>query len=216
MDNATESENSSITVQSQTTGRYITVYGTMEAGLAPLEVDLNADITYDVPMTRLSYFSSQPPGGVTLVEDNGTSATHYTVRITAPGLYYFTVSDNQTEDNESRINKDHVSILVPDRTELDTLLKGKWGGMKDALAQSAVNDAISWFDNSTKEVYTEAFTALSAQLPQIVQNLNNIQLLEMQNNIAKYDIRVFKNGNEFSYHLVFVKDKNGFWKIKAF
>jgi hypothetical protein len=161
-------------------------------------------------------FSYTGPGAVANMGDNAT-LMEFERRITEPGLYYITTEDNETIDNVTKVlHSDTIAIMADNRTSLDMKLKAKWEGMKGSLSQSNVNNAISWFDNSTKEGYTEAFTALSAQLPQIAQDLNNIQLLDMQNSTAKYDIRIFKNGNEFSYYLVFVKDKNGIWKIKSF
>ncbi len=208
-DNATDA----INVRASTAGNHITLTGSPSSGITPLEFTMNLTKTYAGTTYAFSYTG---PGAVDNMGDNAT-IMEFKRRVAEPGLYYITAEDNETLDNGTQIlHTDTMAIMADNRTALDAKLKEKWEGMKAALSQSNINNAISWFDNSTKEGYTEAFTALFSQLPQIAQDLSNIQLLDMQNSKAQYDIRIFRSGNEFSYYLVFVKDKNGIWKIKAF
>jgi len=36
------------------------------------------------------------------------------------------------------------------------------------------------------------------------------------NDSAEYDIRTIEDAKEYSYYLLFVRDRNGLWKIWAF
>ena len=99
---------------------------------------------------------------------------------------------------------------------MDALLRAKWEGMKGALSQGNIEDAISYFDDPSKSGFKEHFTVLSPVLSQIVQELNDIQLIGMMTNAIEYDIRTIRNGIEYSFYLLFVRDKDGLWKIRSF
>jgi pyruvate dehydrogenase complex dehydrogenase (E1) component len=107
-------------------------------------------------------------------------------------------------------------VHVHSSEEMDALLKSKWEGMKGALVQGNVEGAISYFDDFSKAGYKEHFTVLSPIVSQIVQELNDIQLIRMMKNAIEYDIRTTRNGKEYSFYLLFVRDKDGLWKIRSF
>lgn len=130
-----------------------------------------------------------------------------------PGLYFpkLTVADSQYNTyTETTI------VHVLSREEIDVLLRAKWEGMKGALVQGNIEGAISYFDDFSKAGYKEHFTVLSPIVSQIVQELNDIQLIRMMKNAIEYDIRTTRNGKEYSFYLLFVRDKDGLWKIRSF
>jgi predicted component of type VI protein secretion system len=96
----------------------------------------------------------------------------------------------------------------------------KWEGMKEALAGQNVEEALTYFTQVSRELYNEMFTALRAQLPQIAQEMQNIQFIHSENNTSKYRIREpeLYDGQTVSitYYIYFVLDKDGIWRIYKF
>ncbi len=88
--------------------------------------------------------------------------------------------------------------------------------MRQALTQNDIDGAASFFDDFSKDACKGTFTALSPLLPQIAQELGDIQFIRMMKNSAEYDIRTIEDGKEYSYYLLFVRDENGIWKIRSF
>jgi hypothetical protein len=88
--------------------------------------------------------------------------------------------------------------------------------MRTELLNGNIDNALIYFDESSKGDYQEAFRLLSSFLPVIVQELTDIQFIEYVNNTAIYDIRAVRDGLELSFQLLFSKDFNGIWKITSF
>jgi PKD repeat protein len=130
-----------------------------------------------------------------------------------PGLYFPRVT---VTDNQGNIYTETTLVNVLSREEMDAFLRSKWEGMKGALSQGDIEGAISYFDDSTKSGYKEHFTVLSPMLPQIVQVLNDIQFIGMMKNAIEYDIRTTRDGIQYSFYLLFIRDKDGLWKIRSF
>jgi hypothetical protein len=130
-----------------------------------------------------------------------------------PGIYFPRVT---VMDNQGNVYTETTLVNVFSREEMDALLRSKWEGMKGALSQGDIDGAISYFDDLTKSGFKEHFTVLSPVLSQIVQELNDVQFIGMMKNAIEYDIRTIINGIESSFYLLFVKDKDGLWKIRSF
>jgi len=145
-------------------------------------------------------------------EITGTEAT-VMAQYQYPGLYFPKVTVTDTQGN---VYTETTLINVLSREEIDALLRAKWEGMKSALVQGNIEGAISYFDDFSKAGYKEHFTVLSPIVSQIVQELNDIQLIRMMKNAIEYDIRTTRNGKEYSFYLLFVRDKDGLWKIRSF
>ena len=79
---------------------------------------------------------------------------------------------------------------------------------------------MNYFNDDTKELYNEIYTALYDNLPQIVEDMQDVELIYIEDNLAKYRIR--KNelyGGEtitITYYLYFTKDEDGLWKIHRY
>jgi len=186
-----------------------------ESGLTPLEFTLNLAKTFG-GITPTYSFSSTGPGTVENLGDNETTM-QFKRRVTAPGLYVITVDDYETLDNGTVIpHSDTVSVMAEDLTAFDLKLKQKWAGLRSALSGMDVNNASCFFDNSTMRTYAELFIAMPDQMPQMAQDMSDVQLITTKNGQAEYDLRVVRNGKVFSYYLQFVKDKSGLWKIKSY
>jgi hypothetical protein len=188
---------------------HITITADTEMGISPLETTLRIEGSFS--FAQAPVFSYAGPGEVQLIEN--PSPTEYRMRMTTGGIYTFMA---EAKDPQGNTYTDTVSVTVLTKAELDAMLKAKWEGMRSALADNDVNKALSYFDDSSRNDYRELFLALSAYLPQIAQELADIQFIRMVESAAEYDIRTIRDGKEYSFYLLLVRDKNGLWKINTF
>ncbi|MBI4697893.1 MAG: hypothetical protein HY758_03010 [Nitrospirae bacterium] len=207
-DTAGNTATTSITVNAVTSGNYIKLSSNIESGISPLEVTLKIDGSFSIDASSMS--ASGPLG----IEWLSSSYDEYRVRMTAEGIYNVTASST---DPLGVVQQDSIQIIVQNKNQLDILLKAKWEGMKTALASQDVAGAVGYFTDETKQTYSEILTVLSDQLPQLVQNMQDIQLIYSTNNAAKYRIRRNENYNgqtiTITYYIYFSRDKDGIWKI---
>ena len=108
------------------------------------------------------------------------------VRLPAAGLYFVTAEASDEEDNQYTHT---IALLVVDGLALDAALRSKWDGMKQAMATRDTQAAVNFFAEETKDLYQEVFTFLSPQLPQLVQEMQDIELIWAEDQTAQYRIR---------------------------
>jgi len=198
----------SIKVNAETAGNYIQLSAIPDSGLPLFQTTLNVGGSFGFTESTIIHTG---PDQVEILEN--TNINEHTAKMTTPGIYYFTGKVSNASD---QIYTDTIAVQVFDGAELDTLLRAKWMGMRQALVQNDIPTAASFFIESKKNAYREIFTALSSKLPQISHALDDIQLIKITYNSAEYDIRTTHNGHIYSYPLRFVKDTDGLWKIKSF
>jgi YVTN family beta-propeller protein len=99
---------------------------------------------------------------------------------------------------------------------LDSLLRGVWNGMKTAMLAGNVDQAVSNFCEETREKYREVYTALAVQLPQIAQEMGEMEFLVFKENMAIFRIKrndiIQGEEQEISYRIYFVY-QDGTWLI---
>ncbi len=99
---------------------------------------------------------------------------------------------------------------------LDAHLRTIWGGMKEAMINGNIEQAVSAFSETTHEKYSEIYSVLSTELSQIAQEMTEIEPLAYQNNLAIYRIKRIDeiNGEEhgISYRVYFLYE-NEKWTI---
>jgi hypothetical protein len=208
-DNAGNMETTTITLYRDTSEGYIRLTADTYTGLAPFETVLRLDGPVD--MTASSITVTDAVNAQVL---STTSEMAYIVRLLAPGLYFLTA---EATDYAANIYTYTVAILVVDRTALDTMLQAKWGGMKHALANRDVAQAVQYFTDETKGLYQEIFALLSDQLPQLMQEMQDIELMAVEDNAATYRMRRTQlYGGQLltiTYYAYFRPDRTGLWKI---
>jgi hypothetical protein len=138
----------------------------------------------------------------------------YRVRLTAEGIHTFTA--NVIGPDGNTIYQDTVAIVVLNRTTLDSILKGKWDAMKAALMRGDVEGAVGYFAEGSRNSFRQQFTTLSSILLQVANEMGAITLLKAKDDIAEYDLRVVRSGITYSFQLVFIRDKDGVWRIRSF
>jgi len=207
-DTAGNTQTASISVNKDITGHYITLTANIESGITPFESTLRVDGSFSIEESSV-YGSG--PGAIEWPE---TGTEDYLVQMTVPGVYTFSAS---VPGPDSIIYQDSIVIIVLDKTQLDALLKGKWDAMKTALANQDVNTALNYFTYEAQQHYYNLFTALQTDLPQIAQEMQEIELIRLKNNSAKYRIRrdeLYGGQTEtITYYIYFMVDENGIWRI---
>lgn len=91
-----------------------------------------------------------------------------------------------------------------------------WGDMKSALKEGKIEDALTHFSEGSKKKYREVFTILGEKLPTLANNMQDIELIYIKGDIAKYRIHRFQMGQQITYYIYFGKDEAGNWKIDSF
>jgi hypothetical protein len=208
VDTESNTASNSIAVYADTKQDYIRITADEESGVALFETPLRVEASF--PFTQEPVIINPDPGVIVIsrIDDE----YNYYLTISSPGIYNITAGAL----HEGYIYSDTMAILVMDGTELDALLQAKWNGMRQRLAQNDIDGAVSYFTGYTKESYREMFNILSESLVQIEQELNDIQFIEMMQNSAIYDIKITRDGYDYSFYLLFVKDEDGLWKIRSF
>ncbi len=200
-----------ITVNAVTTGNYIKLTSNIESGITPLEVTLRIDGTFSITESTLNITGPVQP------EVLSTSPDEYTVKMTIEGIYTFTAT---TTGPDRLTYQDTIVINVMNKTQLDNLLKAKWEGMKTKLANQDIEGGLNYFLEPTKESYRQAFDIIIDELPQIVSYMQNIELIYLADDIAKYRINRTHDIDGIlqviTYYIYFVRDVHGVWKINRF
>lgn len=185
---------------------YITLTETRCSGTSPLETNLMVDGTFGITNSSVSYEGPATP------EFLQNETEEYGVRMTTEGIYYYTANVTHGLMTYS----DTVGVVVVNKTEIDTLLRGKWDGMRNAMTAGNVEQSVGFFTDYTQNAYRDLYNNHPEVMADLALQLSNINFIKYQNNIAEYDIRITKDETDFSFYLLFVKDEKGLWKIRSF
>ncbi|PJB50584.1 MAG: hypothetical protein CO103_01985, partial [Chloroflexi bacterium CG_4_9_14_3_um_filter_45_9] len=201
-----------ITINIETQEEFIRLTATPTSGILDQTGILNVTFEAEAYLVNPVSSYSWDFNGDGTPETTGTEAT-VIAQYQFPGIYFprVTVTDNQGNTfTETTL----VSILS--REEMDVLLRSKWEGMKGALSQGNITEALNYFVNDSREEYREIFELLAPQLPGLVSTMREINMVEIKGNMAEYYIKRFQRGVDISYFIYFIKDENGIWRISSF
>ncbi len=207
-DTANNTATASVTVNAVTTGSYVKLSSNIESGIAPLTVNFSASTSNFTPA---SYQMDYEGDGV--VDYTGTTFENISHAYTSEGIFYPTVT---VTDDQGNTYSDTIAITALSKTEIDTLLKGKWGGMKGALAEGNVEKILTYFLISSQERYRYIFTSLINPLADIAAGMQSIEMISLKNGVSEYRIKRLEDVGEVTYYIYFVLDENGLWKILQF
>jgi hypothetical protein len=205
----TASVTRSVTAQA---GYYLRIVPNVESGIAPLDVSIRLEGSFSITNPQVSV-----NGRANANLQAGAQANEYLLNLTVEGTYTITAS---AAGPDSQTYIDTVTITVMSMSQLDTLLKAKWNSMRSALVAGNIIGALSHFSSDSTDKYQAAFTRLQAQIPSIAVNMRNIELIYVNDSIAKYRIKREQiiNGQQMtiSYYLYFGKGSDGIWRIEQF
>jgi len=207
-----------ITVSADTSGKNVALYTDKQSGLRPLDITLKLTKSSDNSTYSLSYTPDND--SMENLGDNDT-ILQFKRRITKPGLYFITVDDTETLDNGTTIpHSDTISVMVESPQQLDVKLQGKWGTIKSAFGSQDPASALQSFAGAAQDKYSRILTTLSSRLPTIAANMQDIKLISVTGDVAKYRISRMENidgqQREITYFIYFIKDVTGLWKIESF
>jgi hypothetical protein len=108
------------------------------------------------------------------------------------------------------------ALCEHNKARIDSLLKGKWAGLRRALARH-VERAAAYFSIWTPEHYREVFSALGDHLPEIARDMQDIKPVYIKSNSAEYrtekaELYGGKMVN-MTYDVHYIVDTDGTWKI---
>jgi hypothetical protein len=149
------------------------------------------------------------------VDFAGPSLEAASFTYTQPGAYVPTV---RVTDDQGRVFTARAVVQVYDRVALDGFLQARWNALRDALQRSDVNAAVEAFALTSRDAYGSQLTALTSvgALPTIAAALGPITLVEVLEGAVAYDLRAVRHGIEYSFHVLFVIDTDGVWRLSAF
>ncbi len=207
-----DTDSSSISVLADTTEKYVKLSAYLESGLVPLQTRLDVSGSFTITDPVISYSG---PGTVEITPIPETN--EFDITINDEGLYYFTV---EAEDDQSNLYKDTIAINVVNKVALDALLKAKWNDMKTALSDGNIEGGLSYFLENSKPRYREGFNAIHEKMPEIINNMQDIEMIYAKEGIAKYRISrehaIEGNPVIITYYIYFMVDDKGVWKIDQF
>jgi hypothetical protein len=198
----------SVTVNAETSGDYVKISSEVEAGASPLETTLRVEASFDLSNASVTYTG---PAVVQFLSNPNPS--EYQVKMPKPGLYAFTV---QATDDESNLYTDTAVISAIDAQVLDGILRQKWRGLRDALGDGDIPKAMSYIAQGARNMFEYNFTLLNAFMGEIVAGLEDIEMVQVQNKAAEYEMWAEQGGQRYSFYVLFVKDRDGIWRIEFF
>ena len=177
------------------------------SGLAPLEVKFEASAGFAPTEFRWDF------EGDGAIDQQGSTLAKTAFTYPSPGLYFPTVTLTAGQ-GQSATASAIVNVLSKD--QMDALLKGKWEGMKQDLKGGDLERALSYFERRARATYEKQFTALRPVLGEVGAEMGEIVLARLEEGWAEYEIIAARNGITSSFHLLFVRDHDGLWRIKVF
>lgn len=199
----------SITIHTDTTEQPIMISVTPRSGIAPLSTTFGIDteISGTITTYRIDFDGD---GATDLEQATDEDITH---TYDTQGMYYPTVV---IEDSIGGTYTETTVINVLSKDEMDTLLKGKWTGMKEGLQSGDITTTLKYFAEGAQERYQGIFTALQDNLAEIAASMQEIKPIYVKDGVAKYRIRRQEDAGEITYYIYFQLDKDGLWKIRQF
>ncbi len=201
-----------IPLQADTTGDQITLSAVSSYGVSPFETMLRVSEDGRFSPPTLSYGG---PGPVEVTRN--ADGDDYTVRIGAEGIYLFTV---EAADTQGNVHRDSIAMVVQERALLDDLLRAKWDTFKQKLADGATEEGLTYFLERSRDRYRTVFNALSGRLPELVSQMQDIEMVQCRDGAAEYRIERVHLVNAqpvtITYSVFFRRDEKGIWKIDKF
>lgn len=198
-----------IAIWTDTRTQPVRLSSNIAGGVPPLTVHFRIDASIPHPITAYQ-MDFDGDGNMDYTADNAENISY---TYSNGGLYsaHALVMDDQGNQYGEQV---WIHVIPPE--ELDVLLKSKWSGMVEALKEKDIETALTYFWERSRPKYEQGFNLLVDQLPDIFSLPEKFNLVSMMDNIAIYDNIVQVDGVSRSYPVMFIKDENGFWKIRGF
>ncbi len=211
-DTAGHSTATSVIVHVNPNDNYIELSSDSELGIAPLEFTLNVDATFTLPASGATLSHN----GSGTVEILSSSPDTFKVRLTTPGIYYFTA----TVIEDGTTYTDVVAVQVLDTQVFDSMLQEVWTTMKSALINGDFQTAVLQFTHGSRAIFEQLFAALQGNASQMAQAMQPIELVYQKNATAEYrisrDIQFNGQAETVVFYIYFDREGDGIWRIRDF
>jgi hypothetical protein len=191
-------------------GYYVTASATVEVVPAPIPtITLTATPEMLIP-GRSSTLTWASTNATSVTIDNGIGAVDLSgTRAVSP-----TTDNVYTAIATGPGGTAMATVLV---RMLETHLRSIWNGMKTAMQQGNIILLLGYFSEQTKDRYSQIYSAITDKLPQIAQEMREIEPVYFEEYGAKYRIKRIEviDGIEYdiTYYIYFVQEEDGSWKL---
>ena len=100
--------------------------------------------------------------------------------------------------------------MVESLQQFDGKMQDKWGGMKTAFGSQDVSGALRGFAGASQGKYGRILTTLSSRLPTMAASMQDIKIISVTGDVAKYRISRMENIDgqlrDITYFIYFIKD----------
>jgi parallel beta-helix repeat protein len=174
----------------------LTTSFSLQGGPAPARIELDLD-------------------GDGQAEFDGATLAGQTFTYPAPGLFFPRV---RVVDAQGGAFAATALVQVLDPAALETLLQARWSALRDALSRSDVPGAVALFAGASRDAYNDQLTALAGAgaLPQVATDLGANTPVRVLDRAAEYELRAVQRGTLYSFHVLFVIDTDGIWRLRVF
>ena len=179
--------------------------------------------TGGVPLTTsFSLIGGPVPARVELDVDGdgqtdfaGPTLDGQTFTYSTPGLFFPKV---RVVDDQGTVFTATGLVQVLDPAALEPVLQARWSGLRDALSRNDVPAAVALFAGASRDAYRDQLTALAGvgALSQVAADLGAITPVKVLDRAAEYELRAVQRGTLYSFHVLFVIDTDGVWRLRVF
>jgi hypothetical protein len=180
----------------ETGGAPLTTSFSLQGGPVPARVELDFD-----------------GDGQTDFDGAGLEGQRFTYRV--PGLFF---PRARVVDAQGAVFTAATLVEVLDPADLDTLLQARWTALRESLGRGDVATAVGLFAGPSRDAYRDQLAALAGAgaLPQVVGDLGAITAVRVLDKAAEYELRAVQRGTPYSFHVLFVIDTDGVWRLRVF
>lgn len=145
---------------------------------------------------------------------DGPTLDGRTFTYSTPGMFFPRV---RVVDAQGAVFTATGLVQVLDPAALETLLQARWNGLRDALNRGDVPGAVALFAGASRDAYRDQLTALAGAgaLPQIAADLGAITAVRVLDRAAEYELKAVQRGTLYSFHVLFVIDTDGIWRLRV-
>jgi hypothetical protein len=183
-----------IPVSLEQISNYISVFATTYSGVDSLELKLHISATFQLNASQVFHTGE---GVMQVLAD---AAEKKALKLLGSGLHLLEVVVTDPNGVEYR---EHISIQIYSRPVIDNLLKNHWEGLQTALQSGDAATALSYFCENSRAQYQKTFDLLGNDISKLAVPTNELQLIYVKDDIAKYRFRRLENINGQEVNLTF-------------
>jgi hypothetical protein len=122
-------------------------------------------------------------------------------------------SNTNLEHSENHENAKESQV---DNRALEVEIQSNWNSMKSALASENIEAALLYYVDFLRPKYRSEFTAMKSELAKYVAKMGTLRLVEVTGYYAECDLRTLKDGTEYSFQVLFIRESDGVWRIMSY